>query len=158
MIAAAMNDGSSGRCRMVGETKKKSTTTSVIKTAGNNVSQKHLPSRARYTVQTQRVTTAIICVPHATYCQTVPNPLGLPICHTSKTMPTANTGRLSMRRDLAEVCFSPNDSERIRRAVRKDDPPVVIGAATTPSRARMLPAIPNQLEQTVVTTVGASKN
>ena len=109
-------------------------------------------------MQTHKVTAAISCVPQATYCHTVPKPLGLPICHASRAMPTANTGRLSSRRDCLLVWFSPNDSARIRRAVRKELPPVVIGAATTPNKAKMLPAMPNHEEQMVVTTVGASKN
>ena len=43
------------------------------------------------------------------------------------------------------------------RALRRAVSPLVIGAATTPSRASTPPATPSQLEQTIFTTVGASK-
>ena len=54
-------------------------------------------------------------------------------------------------------CLRWNASERMRRAARNDEPPVVMGAATMPSRARMLPNVPSQLAHTMLTTVGASK-
>ena len=55
-----------------------------------------------------------------------------------------------------ECCSRCRNSAMMRRAERKAVSPLVIGAATTPSIARMPPKSPSQFSLTTVTTLGAA--
>ena len=67
-----------------------------------------------------------------------------------------NSGTAMYRRFRIGPWSRWRKSAMIRRALRKAVSPLVMGAATTPSRARMPPSTPSQLCETFVTTTGAA--
>ena len=101
------------------------------------------------------VNTLNVWFAHPKYCQITLKPLGFCICQINKAMAHPNIGILIAKRLEMERCSIPIASATIRRALRKAVSPLVIGAATTPSMARMAPATPSQSLHTRLTTAGA---
>ena len=82
-------------------------------------------------------------------------PSSLLILNHSRTPTAAKIGRLMSRRLPILSCLMCRNSAILRRAPRRAVSPEVMGAATTPRMARMLPTTPSQCLLMAVTTWGA---
>ena len=137
------------------ETNRKLAHTMVMKSAGTSVMMYGFFFVAIYTVSVHSVITESVWFDHPKYCHITLKPLGLSICHTSMAMADANRGPQMSRRLCSDFCSTCRASEIIRRAERNAVSPLVIGAATTPIKAKMPPTMPNHSLQMMSTTLGA---